>query len=345
MDVYAPRSRRARGQLGIGPGGPGDYQGILLDGDIDAVVIATPDHWHARMTAEAVAAGKDVYVEKPVTHSLAEGDPLLAAVEESGRVVATGTQQRSWDHFIEAKRLVDGGELGQVTFAGCHWSQNHLPAGPEGAADIDTSELAWDGWLGPAPKRPFDPARFHFWRMFWDFGGGSVTDLMSHWIDVVQWYLGSSAAVETCASGASHVHAWFEVPDTVTATMVFPEGYSATFQGNLTFGLPGCGIVFHGDRAMLKVDRTGYSLYEEGRMPFEAPGLPEPAIRVRAEAASSGAERMDGTGTAANLRNWLDCIRSGATPRANLRAGVEAANTAHRVNVAIRERRVVGMAG
>ncbi len=342
-DVYAPRRLQAAAQFGPTVRAFTDYRKVLESNDIDVVVIGTPDHWHAPMTIDALAAGKDAYVEKPVTHTLAEGEDLLKAVEASGRVVATGTQQRSWDHFIEAKGLIDKGELGRVTFARCHWSQNHLQSGAQGAPEVDAGQLDWDQWLGPAPKQPFDKVRFYYWRFFWDFGGGSVTDLMTHWIDVIQWFLNSTEAQETYASGTTYVHDWFDVPDTVTATLLFPEGYTATYEGNLTFGLPGCGIVFHGDKAMMAIDRHGYSVYEEGRMPFEAPGLPRPIRSVEREEPTSNVERMDGTGTAENLRNWLDCVRSRGTPNAHVRAGVEAANTAHRVNMALREKRVVGL--
>ena len=243
-DVYVPRREQAADELGRPAAPHGDYRDLLAGKDIDAVVIGTPDHWHARMTIAAVAAGKDVYVEKPVTHDLAEGAALLQAVQGSGRVVATGTQQRSWDHFLEAKRLVDRGVLGKVTFIRCHWSQNYADFRARRGPDIDLGQLDWRQWLGPAPEQPFDPTRFDFWRFFWDFGGGSVTDLMTHWIDVVQWFMQSPRVREVHAAGATYTHDWLEAPDTVTATMLFPEGYMVVFEGNMTCGLLGCGIEF-----------------------------------------------------------------------------------------------------
>ena len=153
-DVYVPRREQAAQQFGATAKAFADYREVLDSKDIDAVVIGTPDHWHAPMTIEAVQAGKDVYVEKPVTHNLAEGDKLVKAVEESGRVVATGTQQRSWKHYLEAKRLIDQGVLGKITFVRCHWSQNYSRFGANPAPEVDLQQLDWNQWLGSAPKQP-----------------------------------------------------------------------------------------------------------------------------------------------------------------------------------------------
>lgn len=343
-DVYLPRREQAAEQFGTAAVAFGDYREVLASKEIDAVVIATPDHWHAPMTVEAVEAGKDVYVEKPVTHDLSEGGPLVEAVEASGRVVATGTQQRSWKHFAEAKQLVDEGVLGKVTFARCHWSQNYSGRTDRLRERYDLSQLDWDQWLGSAPRQPFDPVRYRFWRFFWDFGGGSVTDLMTHWIDVIQWYMGSSKPTEVHAAGATYTQDWLEAPDTVTGSMLFPEGYMAAWEGNMTFALLGGGIVFRGDKAMMTLDRLGYAVYEEGAKPFEAVSLPQPTHHYSRSEDTSVSERVDGNGTADNVRNWLECIRSGKTPNAHIRAGVEAAATSHWVNKALRERKVLTVA-
>ncbi len=340
-DVYVPRREQAAEQFGATAKGYADYRAALDDKTVDAVVIATPDHWHAPMTMEAVAAGKDVYVEKPVTHELAEGEKLVAAVESSGQVVATGTQQRSWKHFLEAKKLIDEGVLGKITFVRCHWSQNYSQFRANLAENVDLSQLDWEQWLGSAPEQPFDPVRFRFWRFFWDFGGGSVTDLMTHWIDVIQWFMKSAKAHEIHAAGTTYTQDWLEAPDTVTATMIFPEGYMAAYEGNMTFGLLGGGIVFRGDKAMMTLTRLGYAVYDEGARPFEAVSLPEPSHRFSRSEDTSALERIDGNGTLGNVRNWLDSIRNRGTPNAHIRAGVEAAATSHWVNKALRDNRVL----
>ena len=342
-DVYIPRREQAAEQFGPQAKAFRDYREVLESEDIDAVVIATPDHWHAPMTVDAVSAGKDVYVEKPVTHSLDEGDQLVKAVEKSGRVVATGTQQRSWKHFIDAKLLIDQGVLGKITFARCFWSQNYSRFGANPAPDVDLGQLDWDQWLGSARAQPFDKTRFRFWRFFWDFGGGSITDLMTHWIDVIQWFMDSPRAQEVHAAGTTFTQEWLEAPDTVSATMLFPEGYMATYEGNMTFGLLGGGIVFRGDRAMMTLDRLGYAVYEEGARPFEAVSLPEPIHHFSRSEDTSAIERIDGNGTLDNVRNWLDCVRTRDVPNAHIRAGVEAAATSHWANKALREKRVINV--
>lgn len=340
-DAYAPRRDQAAEQFGPAAKPFRDYREILAEKDIDAVVIGTPDHWHAPMAVEAVAADKDVYLEKPVTHDLAEGEPLVKAVEASGQIVATGTQQRSWKHFLEAKELIDQGALGKITFVHCYWSQNYSEFRKSTAPDVDLSQLDWDQWLGPAPSQPFDKTRFRFWRFFWDFGGGSVTDLMTHWIDVIQWFMKSPRPREVHAAGTTYTQDWLEAPDTVTATMLFPEGYMAAYEGNMTFGLLGCGIVFRGDKAMMTLNRLGYAVYEEGTKPLEAVSLPEPIHRFARSEDIPLLERVDGTGTLDNVRNWLACIRSRSTPNAHIRAGIEAAATSHWVNRALREKKVL----
>ena len=343
-DVYVPRREQAAQQFGATAKAFADYREVLDSKDIDAVVIGTPDHWHAPMTIDAVRAGKDVYVEKPVTHRLEEGSELVTAVEESERVVATGTQQRSWKHYIDAKQLIDQGVLGKITFVRCHWSQNYSRFGANPAPEVDLSQLDWDQWLGPAPKQPFDKIRFRFWRFFWDFGGGSITDLMTHWIDVIQWFMNSPQAREVHAAGTTYTQDWLEAPDTVTATMLFPEGYMVAYEGNMNFGLLGGGIVFRGDRAMMTLNRLGYAVYEEGSRPFEAVSLPEPIHHFERPENTSTLERVDGTGTLDNVRDWLDCIRDRSMPNAHIRAGVEAAATSHWANRALRGGKVIKVA-
>ncbi|MFN0120885.1 MAG: Gfo/Idh/MocA family protein, partial [Blastocatellia bacterium] len=179
---FAPQARQIR-----------DYRALLDDKNIDAVIIGAPDHWHARMTTDAVNAGKDVYVEKPVTHSLEEGEPLIKAVEASKRVVQTGTQQRSWEHYILGKQLVDNGALGQITAVRAWWYQNYY--GRTAPKELNYSKFDQKAWLGNAPAQEVTALKYRTWRWFWDFGGGALTDLMAHWIDVVHWYTGSPTPV------------------------------------------------------------------------------------------------------------------------------------------------------
>jgi predicted dehydrogenase len=318
-DVYEPRRLAVAGSMGPQARPVLDYRDVLDRNDVDAVVIAAPDHWHTRMTLDAVAAGKDVYCEKPVTHTLAEGDLLLAGVESSGRVFASGTQQRSWEHYLLAKQAIDSGVLGQITLAQAYWYQNRLALPDE---VIDPARLDWKKWLGAAPDQPFDSFKYSRWRFFWDFGGGMFTDLMTHWIDVIQWMMNSPAPSYVQAYGGKHAITWQECPDTVNAAFQFPNNYSAIYYGTMVSSLEGGGIVFRGSEAMMKLTRDGFAIYREGTLPRDFLGMPDPVASVMSS----------GDGTVANLQNWLDCIRSRARPNAHIRAAVEAARTAHLAN-------------
>ena len=194
----------------------GDHRRILDRKDVDAVLIGTPDHWHKRMTLDAVAAGKDVYVEKPVSHSIEEGAEMMKAIEASKQVVQTGTQQRSWDHWILGKQIIDSGKLGQITFVHTYWYQ-HARAGSY--APVALEKLDWKQWLGAAPDQPFRPERFYQWRHYWDFGGGCLTDLMTHWIDVVHWYLNVEAPLSVVSAGHNYNIKIWQAPDTVLVSL------------------------------------------------------------------------------------------------------------------------------
>src|SRR5262245_26447329 len=252
-DVYEPRLLQAAETAGPTATKIADYRRILDDRGIDAVLIGSPDHWHKTMTLDAVAAGKDVYVEKPVSHSIAEGAEMVKAIEASKQIVQTGTQQRSWDHFVLGKQIVDSGRLGQITFVQTYWYQ-HSIAGNYTPVTMD--KLDWKRWLGPAPDRAFAPERFYQWRHFWDYGGGQITDLMTHWIDVVHWYMNVDAPTLAVATGRNYNIKLWEAPDTVNATMEFPNNFMAAYLGTYVSRVDDGGLEFRGDKGTLKVDRS-----------------------------------------------------------------------------------------
>ena len=331
-DVYEPRRLEAVEKMGPQTTPVSDYRDVLSRNDVDAVVIGAPDHWHVPMTLDAVAAGKDVYCEKPITHTIEEGDKLIAGVEKSKRVVATGTQQRSWDHYQLAREMVQAKRLGQITLAEMYWYQNYLRTSwqdPE--PEIDPARLDWKKFLGSAPDQPFDLVKFRRWRFFWDFGGGAFTDLMTHWIDVVQWFLNSPAPSFVNASGATYALRDLQCPDTVNASIQFPQNYTATYNGTMVSSLEDGGIVFRGSDGVMKLTRNGFWVYREANHNRNDRVLPEPDIVVKSA----------GDGTRTNLENWLACIRSRAVPNANVRAGVEAARTSHLANLAMRQSKLI----
>lgn len=323
-DVYEPNLSQAAEVAGLEVKQYKDYRALLDSKEVDAVVIGSPDHWHKQMTIDAVRAGKDVYVEKPISHSIEEGAEMVRAVESSKRVVQTGTQQRSWKHFIDGKQLVDAGKLGQITLVRAYWYQNYA-ARQLSLRDFSPDKLDAQAWLGPARKQEMTSEKYHRWRWYWDFGGGALTDLMTHWIDVIQWYMGTPAPHTAAAHGNLYAMRW-ECPDTITCYLEYPKNYSVVYDGTMTSKIDDGGIEFRGTRGTIKINRSRLAFYsEDSKNPVE----PEMEIPSKED------------GTIAHLRNFLDCVRSRALPTAGIRVAHEAARASHLGNIALREQRRV----
>lgn len=308
-----------------------DYRAALDDKSIDAVVIGSPDHWHVRMTLDALAAGKDVYVEKPLTKTVEEGDAMLKAFQSSKQIVQVGYQQRTTDTFQRAKQLIDDGALGDITFARTYWYQNYLARRGKLPA-IDAAKLDWKAWLGNAPDQPFNALRYTQWRWFWDFGGGTLTDLFSHWIDSVHWLLGQSKPTAVTATGAKLQLKEWDCPDTVSGSWRYPK-FVVSYDSTLIGGIEDGGVILRGSKAMMKVNRAVVAIYPEADAKWDS--LPAPSFEFRAQS--------DGTQT--HIANWIDCIRSRKTPNSNIRDAVASARAAHWGNQAMREERVVKIDG
>jgi predicted dehydrogenase len=323
-DVYEPHRQEAREKHGPQAREFLDYRQLLEQKNIDAIVIGSPDHWHVAMTIDAVSAGKDVYVEKPVTHTIEEGTTLQKAVDESKQVVQTGMQQRSWPHFIQGRELVVSGALGQITLVLTYWYQNHL--GGNQPEPVELQKLDWKRWLGAAPDRPFDPIRFRQWRWFWDYGGGAFTDLFVHWVDVVHWYMMSDTPRTIQAMGERYVLPEFEAPDTQNASLHYPGNFQVVYNGTLIGYREGGGLTFRGTKAMLRVHRGGFSFYPELPRYSETPDLEKPLREAKSVS----------DGTQDHLRNFLDCVKSRRTPNAPVSTGIAAARAGYLANLALR---------
>src|SRR5262249_34237785 len=212
------RGRREEGLKAAGKaaGGYEDFRKLLDAKEVKAVVVATPDHWHALMTMLACDAGKDVYVEKPLTLFVREGEWMLEVARRTRSVVQVGTQQRAGKHYRRARELIQSGHLGRVVSGRTSAVRNVMP-GFGSPADRDPPDgLNWDGWLGPAPKRRYNPNRclYHF-RWFWDYSGGQMTNLGAHHLDVVDWVLGlGGLEAVTSAGGRFALEDNGETPDT-----------------------------------------------------------------------------------------------------------------------------------
>lgn len=333
-DVYEPHRNQAAARAGSNPAKFADYRKLLDQKDVEAVIIAAPDHWHKQMLVDALAAGKDVYVEKPVTHSVKEGPEEIQAVEKSGRIVQTGTQQRSWPHYVQGKGIVASGALGVVRLVEAFWFMNY---GVRGIGNHPTSEAApanldWKAWLGSAPAQPFDERKFRIWRQFWDFGGGNLADLMTHAIETIHWYM--DCDTPKSATGIGHTYDWpLECPDHLSCTLDYPTGFLVTYSGGHSFGMDFGSIIFRGSKATLEISRAALAVYEEDRgrgwpkfNQTERRWRPEPKIYVES----------DHEGTSDHLRNWLECIRTRHEPNAPIKVGVAAARAAHIGNAALR---------
>jgi predicted dehydrogenase len=306
------------------------YQDVFGSKDVHAVLIGTPDHWHVPLTVAACEAGKDVYVEKPLTHDLGEGKAVLEAQAKSKRVVQVGTQQRSMPHLAKARELVQGGKIGKVLKVKMSWNRNtdrvkRFPLG------IDPKSVDWQTFLGTAKDQPFDEYRFRNWRWFWDFGGGIFTDLMVHWVDVAHWVLDLDRP-ETAVSIGQHIAAkdvW-ETPDTVQTLLTYPGGVQMHFEGTFSNARNAARIEFLGTDATLYADRGRFELIPEPRRTIE------PMQEVIGQGPRGADFYAEPDGELLHLRNWVDCIRTRKEPTAPVAAGVSAAAAAHLANQALR---------
>jgi predicted dehydrogenase len=320
-DVYEVHRDLGLEIAGPGAEGYGDYRRLLERKDLDAVVIATPDHWHHDQLLDALSAGKDVYIEKPLSWSIEQGANMVAAVRKSDRIVQVGMQRRSSPIVHECKKLIDDGALGDINLVRAEWYWNvSLRVRP-----VLTSKLDWKGFVGPARNAPeFEPVRFRYWRYWWAFSGGNMTDQGTHLMDVLQWFTGASQPVAAQCHGAVYKLHPAETPDTFTAAFEYPKflatwtlAYMSSFQN-------GWGLVFHGQKGTLELCETGYRLYREpwrgGRW-----DRPEPAE-----------EKLPGgvTSILPHAQNFLECIQSRQQPNAPIEIGHQAVRTLHLANIA-----------
>jgi len=315
------------------PDGYRDFRRILERKDIQAVVVAAPDHWHALPTILACQAGKDVYVEKPLATSIAEGRAMVRAARRTNRIVQVGTQQRSSEHFRDAVAFVRSGELGKLRFvrawACLDWKGSiGAPADQDPPATVD-----YDFWLGPAPKRPFNPMRFHHnFRWFWDYSGGLQVDWGAHMIDVVIWALGESPLGASAVGGKlGYPDDIRETPDTQKSLIEF-KTYNLLWEHMIGCGVGPWqrehGVEFHGQNGVLVVDRGGWEVYSE----TDALGPNGRVYRMTAKPRQTSSQDFH----FAHVRNFVDCLKTRATPAAEVETGHLSIIPSHLANIAFR---------
>jgi len=299
-----------------------DYHELLAQSGVDAVVVASPDHQHAPMLYAALDAKKDIYLEKPMSHSLAQSRDIIQAVRKTSQIVQVGMQRRSAPSVIAAKKLLDSGILGRITLVKPMWNWN--VSKPLNNTTLP-GRLDWKGFLGPAPERELEPMRFRSWRNFWDYSGGNMTDQGTHLMDVVQWFTNAGLARSAVCYGQRAKNTGSEVPEVFCAVFEY-EKLMATWTLNYCNSYENdWSIQFQGDEGTMIINNAGYRIWKE-----PVPKNPEP---VQSMAAPIPIET--------HIQNFLDCIKSRQEPNAPVEVGASAVSAPHLANVAFHEGRQV----
>lgn len=336
-DVYKPTLEKAvaaAAKGGVTVKAVKDFREILADKSIDAVCISTPDHWHAYMTVEACKAGKDVFVEKPSSVYVEEGQKMLQAARKYNRVVQAGTMQRSGGYFKKAAEIVKSGMLGEVTFVHTWQSGMTKKAGFGRPVDAPVPEgLDWDMWLGPAPKVPFNLNRwgvgvttFPTFRYFWDYAGGAMTDWGVHLIDPVHQCFDEVMPTSISAMGSRfYVDDNLETPDTMMATFRYPK-FLLTYESRTANPMPmfgqGAATSIHGSEATLIVRRGGCYVVPNNNSKVEAMTFEKDAAMNEMNAP--------------HWKNFIECIKTRARPTSDIETCVRSSTVCILANLSMR---------
>ncbi len=295
-----------------------DFRRLLDDKNIDAVLVAAPDHWHALMTVMACQAGKDVYCEKPASHNIVEGRRMIQAARKYDRVVQLGTQRRSAPHIQEAVSLVQEGRIGKVSLAKT-WQFRPRPSIGHGQPGEVPKGVDYALWQGPAPDRPFYPNRFHYnWHWFWNWGTAEIGNNGIHAVDVARWGLGVDSPVRvTSGGGKLYFDDDQETPDTQVVTWEFP-GCAITWEHMMSskhdLDGTGFGIEFLGDKGTMLIGSKGWKITDSDK------NEERPATEMQV----------------AHAQNFLDCVRSRSKPNAEIEIGHLSTRLCHLGNIAHR---------
>lgn len=308
-----------------------DYRKLLENKGIDAVLISTPDHWHALPAADAMLAGKDVYCEKPLTLTIDEGQVLLKLARKHKRVFQTGSQQRSDSKFLKGCEYIRNGRIGKVKrvlvgLPGVNYTDRAKP--PTVPDSAPPPELDYDMWLGPAPYRPYNKNRVHYlFRFFWDYSGGQMTNWGAHHLDITQWALGmdDSGPVEIEGSGVWNKDNLYEVPQTFHITYKYPNG--TVVECNSGGGKYKMGATFEGEKGTIYVNR-GALVFDPDTIEDEE--LKDSDVRLYPKLREYSKSR------AAHHANWLDCIKTRELPICDVAVGHRSATVCHLGNIAVR---------
>ncbi|RIH62896.1 gfo/Idh/MocA family oxidoreductase [Mariniphaga sediminis] len=313
-----------------------DFREMLDSPEVDAVIIGTPDHWHAYIMMAALEAGKHVYVEKPMGHSIEECYAMVkAASKYPNQVVQVGMWQRSSKHWFEASEIVKSGQLGNVHLVKAWIYKGYdkpYPAMPDGEAP---AYVDYDMWLGPAPERPFNPNRFHYnHRWWWDYAGGAMTDWGVHLLDFAMFAMDAGMPEKISPGGGIYYHeeGAIETPDIQQALYSYPT-HAMVWECGLNPGIgpygKGHGVAFVGEKGTMVLDRGGWEI-----MPDRSDAKKGPFFEGKKQ-------ENYGDGLDQHVENFLECIRKGGTPNASVEIGAKTAIVSEMGNIAYRTGQII----
>jgi len=351
-DGYIARAKdRVKTIWGNTPDAYKDYRELLAKKDIDAVYIMTPEHLHHDMAIAALKAGKHVYVEKPLAHTIEEGYDIIKAWEQSKKICQVGTQNRSSSLYKKAKELIQQGMVGDVHFVRAFWYRNGLPAEPSWRyvipAEANPENTDWNRFLGTAPKRAWDPHRYFQWRLYWDYSGGISTDLLVHQTDIVNFMLNKTIPASCMASGG--IYRWTDksddrdVPDTLTAIYDYPDKMQLNYSCYLGNEFFGYGEEIMGNEGTIRVlNRTDLYFEPEtynSRRPGAQNRAPEPIRSRQALHINGPQEYKEVDGAINHFRNFIQSILGKEQPIAPPPKGQEAAIGGHMATLSYRSQK------
>ena len=328
-DVDRHMREQARASFGSTPKIFEDYRALLDRKDVDVVLIATPDHWHTKMVIDACRAGKDIYVEKPLTLTIDEGKAMCKAVKETGRVVQVGSWQRSDWRFRLAVELVRAGRIGKLRKVTCATSPN--PTGGPFPVRPVPGHLNWDLWQGQTPSVPYIEERCHYtFRWWYEYSGGKVTDWGAHHVDIAQWAIGECPAEVSGRAELPNIPDGYNVAKRFAATLRYPNGVvlEVADEGRN-------GILFEGDEGRLFVNRgtvagVAVDQLKDNPLPREKFQLYDFDNLTRPERAG----KLDAIVN--HMGNFFDCIRERKKPISDVDSQRQSVNTCHLANISMR---------
>lgn len=333
-DVDRNVREQARASFGSTPKIFEDYRALLQRKDVDVVLIATPDHWHTKMAIDACRAGKDVYVEKPLTLTIDEGKLLSRVVQETGRVVQVGSWQRSDWRFRLAAEMVRAGRLGKLHKVS--WTTAAAPTGGPFVPRSVPGYLNWNLWQGQTPDVPYIEERCHYtFRWWYEYSGGKITDWGAHDVDIAQWAIGESPVRIEAKGDVPSIPNGYNVAPRCRATIRYPSGvvFEINEEGR-------GGLMFEGEKGRIFVNRgtlsgTPYEQLKDSPLPRENFGLYDFDNRERPERAG----KLDAIVN--HMGNFFDCIRTRRTPISDVPSQHRSVTTCHLVNISLRLKRAI----